>query len=93
MNAQQTAGLDGISAQSFFCFMKMLRSMAILALLTILSACGPLPPGSEPIPLIEHDSGPATPDYLGNGGMGLGGSNGGMGSGGGIQAGGGPALP
>ncbi len=73
--------------------MKILGLIAVSVLITILSACGPLPPGSEPPPLIQHDSGPATPDYLGNGGMGLGGSNGGMGTGGGIQAGGGPALP
>ncbi|TLU73370.1 hypothetical protein [Lichenicoccus roseus] len=74
--------------------MKMpLAILACLALTIGLCACGPLPPGSEPAPMIIHDSGPATPDYLGNGGMGPGGANGGMGMEGGIQAGGGPALP
>ncbi|MCQ8239746.1 hypothetical protein [Rhizosaccharibacter radicis] len=57
------------------------------------AACGPQPPGSSPPTLIERGAGPAMPDYLGNGGMGPGGSNGGMGTGGGIQGGGGPALP
>lgn len=73
----------------------MTRTMVAtgLSLLCILSGCGPLPPGSEPAPLIQHDWGPATPDYQGNGGMGPGGANGGMGMEGGIQAGGGPALP
>ena len=73
----------------------MTRTMVAtaLALLCILSGCGPLPPGSEPAPLIQRDWGPATPDYQGNGGMGPGGANGGMGMEGGIQAGGGPALP
>ncbi len=66
-------------------------SAALLVL--ALSGCGPLPPGSEPPPLIDRAGGPDLPDDRGNGGMGPGGANGGMGVGGGIQAGGGPALP
>ena len=73
--------------------MKRTLVATALSLLCILSGCGPLPPGSEPAPLIQHDWGPATPDYQGSGGMGPGGANGGMGMEGGIQAGGGPALP
>ncbi len=68
-------------------------AVASVALVLLLSGCGPLPDGSNPPLLIDRATGPDLPDDRGDGGMGPGGANGGMGVGGGIQAGGGPAVP
>jgi len=71
--------------------MTIFRMTITAALLTALSACGPLAGG--PTPVVQGTNGPAAPDSLSGSGMGVGGANGGMGNGGGVAAGGGPAVP
>jgi hypothetical protein len=75
--------------------MKMLipAAAATAVLLLTLSACGPMPPGTGPTPVVQGANGPAAPDALSGNGMGVGGANGGMGNGGGVTAGGGPNVP
>ena len=70
--------------------MTLLKPAAMLSLLAVLSACGSLP-GDQP-PMVQGVNGPAAPDSLAGGNIGVNGANGGMGNGGGVTAGGGVAV-